>query len=100
MRPNGGLMGGTLSVPPLDAIAQLIARDGLSVMLLWRESDRFQCEFRDRGTIQDLLVGRFRPAPRERRGRGIRLAHQLADLLQLRSGPLGTRIRLSFNGSA
>ena len=39
-------------------------------MHLWRESDRFLCEFRDRGTIEDPLVGRFRPAPRERRGRG------------------------------
>jgi anti-sigma regulatory factor (Ser/Thr protein kinase) len=77
-----------------------ILYSGGGEMLLWRDSDRFQCEFRDRGTIEDPLVGRFRPAPRERRGRGIWLAHQLADLLQIRSGPLGTRIRLSFNGSA
>ena len=74
-----------------------ILYSGGGEMLLWRESDRLQCEFRDWGTIEDPLVGRFRPKPSERRGRGIWLAHQLADLVQLRSGPHGTTIRLSFN---
>jgi anti-sigma regulatory factor (Ser/Thr protein kinase) len=76
-----------------------ILYSGGGEMLLWRETDRLLCEFRDKGTIEDPLVGRFRPGPRERRGRGIWLAHQLADLVQLRSGPGGTVIRLSFNAS-
>ena len=74
-----------------------ILYSGGGEMLLWRESNRFLSEFRDRGTIEDPLVGRFRPKPSERRGRGIWLAHQLADLVQLRSGHQGTTIRLSFN---
>jgi anti-sigma regulatory factor (Ser/Thr protein kinase) len=77
-----------------------ILYSGGGEMLLWRETHRFLCEFRDKGTIEDPLVGRFRPAPRERRGRGIWLAHHLADLVQLRSGPGGTTVRLSFNAGA
>jgi anti-sigma regulatory factor (Ser/Thr protein kinase) len=77
-----------------------ILYSGGGEMLLWRETDRFLCEFRDKGTIEDPLVGRFRPAPGDRKGRGIWLAHQVADLVQLRSGPAGTTIRLSFNASA
>lgn len=70
---------------------------GSGEMLLWSAADRFFCEVHDKATIDDPLVGRFRPHPKTERGRGIWLAHQLADLLQLRSGPQGTTIRLAFN---
>lgn len=66
-------------------------------MLLWNAADRFFCEVRDKGTIADPLVGRFRPHSKIERGRGIWLAHQLADLVQIRSGPQGTTIRLTFD---
>lgn len=66
-------------------------------LVLWSATNKFLCEFRDKGTIDNPLVGRFRPQARLERGRGIWLAHQLADLVQLRSGPQGTTIRLTFN---
>jgi anti-sigma regulatory factor (Ser/Thr protein kinase) len=54
------------------------------------------CEVQDSGWIADPLVGRHRCGPAEGRGYGLRLAHQLCDLVQVHSDPrLGTTVRLS-----
>ena len=47
------------------------------------------CAVRDNGHIDDPLVGRERPRPEQERGRGLWLANQLCDLVQVRSGPDG-----------
>jgi anti-sigma regulatory factor (Ser/Thr protein kinase) len=53
------------------------------------------CEVQDSGWIADPLVGRHRCGPAEGRGYGLRLAHQLCDLVQVHSDPsLGTTVRL------
>ena len=52
------------------------------------------CEIADRGTIDDPLVGRQAPDTEQLGGRGLWLAHQLCDLVELRSGPDGTVLRL------
>ena len=51
-------------------------------------------EVRDHGRIVDPLVGRQRPAPYELGGRGVWLANQLCDLVQVRSSAAGTVVRL------
>jgi hypothetical protein len=55
------------------------------------------CEVRDRGYIRDDLVGRRRPPADQERGRGIWLANQVSDLLQIRTAPSGTRVRIMFD---
>ncbi len=64
---------------------------------VWAEGGRLVCEVRDRGFIDNPLVGRRRPRATQERGRGIWLAHQVADLLQLRSYPTGTTVRIMFD---
>ena len=51
-------------------------------------------EFEDRGTIDEPLAGRLRPTPTQQGGRGLWLANQLCDLVQIRSSELGTTVRL------
>jgi len=64
---------------------------------VWQENGQIVCEVRDHGFIDDALIGRIRPATTEERGRGIWFAHQVADLLQFRSVPTGTRCRIMFD---
>jgi anti-sigma regulatory factor (Ser/Thr protein kinase) len=67
---------------------------GHGLLRLWRDSKALVCEVRDAGVIGDPLVGRRRPDPRAERGRGLWLANQLCDLVQVRTGSGGTTVRL------
>lgn len=67
---------------------------GAGILRTWRERDRLLIEFEDRGTIDEPLAGRLRPAPTQEGGRGLWLANQLCDLVQIRSNALGTTVRL------
>lgn len=67
---------------------------GSGTLALWREENTLLCEVRDAGYIEDPLIGRHRPMPEDHSGRGIWLVHQLCDLVQIRSSPAGTTIRV------
>jgi anti-sigma regulatory factor (Ser/Thr protein kinase) len=60
----------------------------------WRDRSGIVCEVRDRGHIADPLAGRIRPRHDSASGRGLWLANQLCDLVQLRADDHGTTIRL------
>ncbi len=65
----------------------------------WEAAERpaVVCEFQDSGWIADPLVGRHDGHPSERRGYGLRLAHQLCDLVRVHSDPaLGTTVRMTM----
>jgi anti-sigma regulatory factor (Ser/Thr protein kinase) len=63
-------------------------------LLTWLDVDRVVCEVRDRGYIDDPLADR-RPAPSDAvRGRGLWMANQLCDLVQVRTSAAGTTVRL------
>jgi anti-sigma regulatory factor (Ser/Thr protein kinase) len=72
---------------------------GEGTLLAWIDGDSVVCEISDRGHITDPLVGRRRPPADEEGGRGLWLAHQLCDLVQVRSDPEGTVVRLRMAGS-
>lgn len=61
---------------------------------LWDEDGELVCAIRDSGRIGDPLVGRVRPRPDQPCGRGLWIANQLCDLVQIRSGTDGTEVRL------
>ena len=66
---------------------------GQGELRIWQEHQALVCEVRSSGRIQDPMVGR-RPPERDRvRGRGLWLANQLCDLVQIRSGNDGTTVR-------
>ncbi|MDQ0585811.1 sensor histidine kinase [Streptomyces rishiriensis] len=68
---------------------------GRGTLRTWTQNSTFLCEFRDAGYIPDVMVGRTRPATDQIGGRGLWLAHQLCDLVEIRSTPdQGTTVRL------
>ncbi|HEX2086000.1 MAG TPA: sensor histidine kinase [Solirubrobacteraceae bacterium] len=58
---------------------------GRGVLRAWQQDGALVCEVRDRGRIEDPLVGRRRPEPRDDGGYGVWLVNQLCDLVQVRS---------------
>jgi len=67
---------------------------GTGTMYIWREGDHLLIDFEDRGRFEEPLAGRLHPATNQRGGRGLWLANQLCDLVQIRSGALGTTVRV------
>ncbi len=67
---------------------------GRGTVSLWRDGDSLICEVRDAGFIDGRpLLGRQHPTVTQTGGRGLWLANQLCDLVQLRSAPAGTTVR-------
>ena len=64
------------------------------VLRLWRRDGELVCEVADHGWIQDPLAGRRPPDFERDHGRGLWLVNQLCDLVELRSGPDGTALRV------
>ena len=56
---------------------------------VWRSEGALLCEIRDAGRIDDPLVGRREIDWEDERGRGLWMANQLCDLVQIRFGPPG-----------
>jgi anti-sigma regulatory factor (Ser/Thr protein kinase) len=67
---------------------------GRGVLRVWQHGDAVVCEFSDRGHITDPLAGRRTPSLTTEGGRGLWLANQLCDLVQIRSAGHGTTVRL------
>lgn len=69
---------------------------GEGELRVWYEDGRLICDVRDPGRIDDPLVGRQRPPADQVGGRGLWIAHQICDLVQIRSGEGGTQVRLQM----
>jgi anti-sigma regulatory factor (Ser/Thr protein kinase) len=67
---------------------------GEGTLRAWLERDTVVCEVTDRGWAPDPLTGRERPPAAARHGRGLWLANEWCDLVQWRSWPTGTHVRL------
>ncbi|MBS2963355.1 sensor histidine kinase [Actinocrinis puniceicyclus] len=68
---------------------------GRGVLRAWAGCGYLVCELTDSGYICDPLAGRLRPTGDQMGGRGLWFAHQLCDLVQIRSTRSeGTRVRL------
>jgi anti-sigma regulatory factor (Ser/Thr protein kinase) len=73
---------------------------GQGVLRIWTEDGSLVCEVRDPGVVEDPLAGRRVPRLDQEGGCGLYIAHQLCDLVQLRSGSLGTVVRLHMSAPA
>ncbi len=80
----------------VDEVANAGTRDsGAAVDIrLWQDLASLVCEVRDHGMIKDLMVGRGPALSAHSRDRGIRLANELCDLVQVRSNNAGTAVRI------
>ena len=67
---------------------------GRGALRLWEQDGALVCEVRDSGRIEDPLAGRRMPSADGEGGRGLWLVNQLSDLVQLRSTPSGTAVRV------
>jgi anti-sigma regulatory factor (Ser/Thr protein kinase) len=101
---NQAQLAGSRGIDLVVAVNELVANSvlhggGGGKLQVWRESDALVAEVRDEGRIDDPLAGRVQPAPAQEGGRGLWIVNQLCDLVQIRSGPEGTgvRLRMSLN---
>jgi len=62
-------------------------------MHIWHTGEEILCQIRDQGWITDPLAGRTRRPPDER-GHGLWVVNQVCDLVEQRTGPAGTTIRM------
>jgi anti-sigma regulatory factor (Ser/Thr protein kinase) len=69
---------------------------GWGVVRMWRDADSVVCDFRDSGRIEEPLAGRQRPSSAQTSGYGLWLANQLCDLVQIRTGPSDSNVRLTL----
>jgi anti-sigma regulatory factor (Ser/Thr protein kinase) len=71
--------------------------DGWGVIRIWEEPHGLICEVRDDGIFDEPLAGRERPVPQQIGGFGLWLSNQLCDLVQIRSLPAGSVVRLHMH---
>ena len=67
---------------------------GAGTLRMWRDPGDLVVEISDAGQLDDALAGRRRGAGTDEGGRGLWLAQQLADLVQIRRSPEGTTVRI------
>ena len=67
---------------------------GFGSLDIWRQDGALLCEVRDVGRIDDPLVGRREIEWEDERGRGLWMANQLCELVQVRSFARGSAVRL------
>lgn len=71
---------------------------GHGTLRTWVHDGSLICEFHDAGVITDPLAGRVRPTAMQFGGCGLWFAHQLCDLMEIRtSSPDGTWVRLHMD---
>jgi anti-sigma regulatory factor (Ser/Thr protein kinase) len=78
------------------AANSIVHGGGSGTLRVWREGGRLFIDVEDRGAIATPLVGRVKPAATQVGGRGLWLANQFCDLVQIRSGAAGTTVRLQM----
>jgi anti-sigma regulatory factor (Ser/Thr protein kinase) len=74
--------------------------DDDGTLRVWEEPDGLVCEVRDRGHIAEPLIGREEPALGQLGGHGIWLVNLVCDLVQVRSSPDGSTIRMKMSPAA
>jgi anti-sigma regulatory factor (Ser/Thr protein kinase) len=81
------------------AVGELVANTyrhttGGGVLSVWTTSQELICQVRDSGHITDPMAGRHPPRRSASGGLGLWVVHQLCDLVEIRTAPAGTCIRL------
>ena len=76
------------------AANSVLSGGGKGSLSIWSEAGALVCEVRDTGQLDDPMVGRRQPPPTGENGRGLWLANQLCDLVQVRSTADGVVVRV------
>jgi anti-sigma regulatory factor (Ser/Thr protein kinase) len=71
---------------------------GPGTLTLWITGNEIICQVSDSGQLTDPLAGRLKPDPaKPGGGRGLWVVQQVCDLLEIRTSPAGTAIRLHMH---
>jgi anti-sigma regulatory factor (Ser/Thr protein kinase) len=76
------------------ATNSLVHGGGTGILRIWHDPARLTCEVRDAGRYDRPLADRERPGTEVSAPRGLWVANQLCDLMQIRSYPGGTVVRV------
>jgi anti-sigma regulatory factor (Ser/Thr protein kinase) len=76
------------------ATNSIVHGGGRGSFRIWRDAGALSCEVRDSGHFDSPLVDRELPGAEVAGARGLWLANQLCDLVQIRTVPGGTAVRL------
>ena len=79
------------------ATNSIVHGGGGGTLRLWSTRSAVIAEVSDGGTCEVPLAGRVRPGARISDARGLWLANELCDLVQIRTVPLGTVVRLHLS---
>jgi anti-sigma regulatory factor (Ser/Thr protein kinase) len=79
------------------ATNSIVHGGGNGTLRMWRAGDDVVCEVRDAGRYTQALADRERPGGDPASPRGLWLANQLCDLVQIRTLPEGTVVRLHMH---
>jgi anti-sigma regulatory factor (Ser/Thr protein kinase) len=63
---------------------------------VWQDEQEILCQAHDMGWIADPLAGRVRRPP-DSRGHGLMVVNQICDLVEVRTGPSGTTMRMHMH---
>ncbi|MGE3285279.1 MAG: anti-sigma factor RsbA family regulatory protein [Pseudonocardia sp.] len=74
-------------------INTIVHAGGRGLLTVWVTDEHLVCQIEDPGFLPDVLAGR-RPAAPSDVGHGLRLVHDLADLVRVHRRPGGTTIRV------
>ncbi|MET0865996.1 MAG: sensor histidine kinase [Nakamurella sp.] len=64
------------------------------VLQMWQDGSALICQLHDSAQVHDPLIGRRPDGQENSRGLALRAANQTCDLVQVRSGPQGTTVRV------
>jgi anti-sigma regulatory factor (Ser/Thr protein kinase) len=67
---------------------------GSGVLRVWAEPEALLCEIRDAGHMRDPMLGRIEPDDKSATSRGLWIANQFCDLVQIRSSAAGSVVRM------
>jgi anti-sigma regulatory factor (Ser/Thr protein kinase) len=92
-------LGGERSRSLTSAVAEIAANSlkhggGSGELRTWRKPNALVCQITDCVELKDPLVGRRVPATGEEENRGLWLANQISDLIQVRSTSAGSTVRV------
>jgi anti-sigma regulatory factor (Ser/Thr protein kinase) len=74
--------------------------NGRAELRVWHTGDVVTCEVENAGRFEAPLAGREQPAVFDGRGRGMWLANQLCDLVQVRSRASGSVVRIHLRAAS
>lgn len=67
---------------------------GAGLLTMWRDGEALVCDVLDRGCIANPAIGRVRPDANPQSGRGMWIANQLCDLVEVSCSAQGSLVRL------